>query len=282
MDSHTRQWCELDWTPWIPLESENRIYQKYIPAKPGIYRVRAKQGSHFKTGLFYIGQTGTSLRQRIYSLRNNAFRVSPKPWNDPHTAAPTLWAYRTENHYQFEVSVIEKHLSKTSRQCFEDYLIFCHRGHHNFSPTANFGVSHPLWNKPSNRATGRAMKKRKSRACSTSLPRATQINRMDAPDWLGLEWHGPKSLATADPPPDPGVYKFTMGGTLLYCGESQNLSRRISHYQEGVLREALLNYAVMPSAQPNHLKEREVDMIGAYFLLKEKCPRFQYTGRLHT
>jgi hypothetical protein len=29
------------------------------------------------------------------------------PWNDPHTAAPALWAFRIEDGLQYELSVAE-------------------------------------------------------------------------------------------------------------------------------------------------------------------------------
>jgi hypothetical protein len=65
------------------------------------------------------------------------------PWNDPHTAAPILWAYRIENAYAFEISAAEINLSYAERQCFEDYLIYSHRKFYNYSTLANFGVAHP-------------------------------------------------------------------------------------------------------------------------------------------
>lgn len=282
MDPQESHWCDLDWSPWIPLDSEIGIYREHIPPDAGVYRVRAKQKGRLKKGLFYIGQTGRSLRGRGYALRNHSLR-SAKPWNDPHTAAPTLWAYRIEDGHTFEISVAETQLPEPERQCFEDYLIFSHRTFHSCSPTANFGVPHPMWNKPSNKAAGRVMKKRKIPVYSISLRRATHTNQLDSPDWLGLEWHGPSALANASPPQKPGVYKFTKGKDFLYCGEATNLHQRIGHYRRrGLLEGTSIDFAVIDAAESNHLKEREVDMIGAYYASEGKCPSYQYTGHLHT
>lgn len=53
--------------------------------------------------LVYVGQTGRSLRERLSSLRRH--ELSPEmPFNDPHTAAPLLWALRHAEYVNFECS----------------------------------------------------------------------------------------------------------------------------------------------------------------------------------
>lgn len=93
-------WIGLDWTPWMPLSANAADYRRVIPAFPGFYRIRVPE----LRVLAYIGQTGRDLRERIRDLARNCYRNTP-PWNDPHTAAPGLWAWRVEDGLEYEVSV---------------------------------------------------------------------------------------------------------------------------------------------------------------------------------
>ena len=228
----------------------------------------------------YIGQTGRGLRERTGALAKHTLRSSQDPpWNDPHTAAPILWAYRIENDYDFEISVAEIKLPYAERQCFEDYLIFSHRLFYNYSTLANFGVAHPMWNKPSNKKAKRAMKRMYRPSRSTSLPRATNINQLNSGNWLGLEWSEPAALAGVSPPSEPGVYNITRENVLLYCGESMNFKERISnHKRNHLFNSANIAFFPMPGAQHNHLKEREIDMVGAYYEFLSQCPLYQYSN----
>jgi hypothetical protein len=90
----------LTWSNWIPLDADLLTYQQFITNRPGFYRVRAV-GSEF---FAYIGQTGRSLRQRTRAeLTKHVMRpIESPPWNDPHTAAPLLWAFRHEDGLSFE------------------------------------------------------------------------------------------------------------------------------------------------------------------------------------
>jgi len=76
-----------------------------LPAKPGVYRVRPADGDY----LMYIGQTGRTLRQRLSEL--SKYRKAPElmPYNDPHTAAPSLWAWRDATGLDFECSGAASH-----------------------------------------------------------------------------------------------------------------------------------------------------------------------------
>ncbi len=87
------------WSEWLALRGAGTNRQ--VPALPGLYRVRRTAG---QWGLDYIGQTGRSLRGRLSQL-NVAHRVE-MPYNDPHTAAPALWAMRYRDECDFEASVV--------------------------------------------------------------------------------------------------------------------------------------------------------------------------------
>ena len=87
-------WLGFNWSQQIPLESSIQVYQNYITKNPGLYRIRITHNSK----LAYIGQTGRDLRERTRQLASkvNNNQDNP-PWNDPHTATPALWSWKTEN-----------------------------------------------------------------------------------------------------------------------------------------------------------------------------------------
>jgi hypothetical protein len=42
----------------------------------------------------YIGETRRTVHERVNELRHTIKRKDLMPWNDPHTAAPSLWAWQ--------------------------------------------------------------------------------------------------------------------------------------------------------------------------------------------
>ena len=268
-------WQGHNWSSWIPLFSDNSFYRKHISTKPGFYRVRSTSYE----GLVYIGQTGRSLRERTLTLRNHSERAKDNPpWNDPHTAAPCLWAFKIENGFDYEISVAHtENLSYSERQCKEDCLLYQHRLHFNFSTLANHGRFHPNWLRPSNKKGGRPMKKSVSYEAYVSIPKVTQNGIFESPDWLGLEWTKPVELANYNAPYGPGVYRIFSDVEMQYCGESKNLHNRMNaHKKNPLLRHCYVSIHSMPNCKPHHLKEREVDLIGAYMAEKGVGPRLQY------
>lgn len=58
-----------------------------------------------------------------------------------------------------------------------------------------------------------------------------------------------------------------------------NLKERIhNHKQNHLFNSASIAFFAMPGAQHNHLKEREIDMIGAYYESLSQCPLYQYSN----
>jgi hypothetical protein len=132
----------------MPLDASLEQYKQLIPTQPGFYRVRAMDIS----SLVYIGQTGRNLRERTRSLSRGVYRaLDDPPWNDPHTAAPLLWAYRHEDGLKYEVSVAVMDTDYPTRQCIEDSLLYLHRNEHGQSTLCNHARLHPFWSRPSNR-----------------------------------------------------------------------------------------------------------------------------------
>ena len=70
--------------PFTPDPSGFRV----LPKCPGAYRVKPLGEDQ----LAYIGQTGRDLRERLRDLCLNTLKLE-MPFNDPHTAAPSLWSW---------------------------------------------------------------------------------------------------------------------------------------------------------------------------------------------
>ena len=141
-------WCGLEWSEWISLAASITEYKRYITRTPGFYRVRIMG----RETLAYVGQTGRDLRERTRALASHAGRpTDDPPWNDPHTAAPGLWAWKTEEGFEYEVSVASRRLSAPHRQCMEDGLLYEYRLKKGESTLANHGRFHPRWERPSNK-----------------------------------------------------------------------------------------------------------------------------------
>jgi hypothetical protein len=265
----------LAWSEWIPLNADLLTYQQYVSNEPGFYRVRAS-GSEC---LAYIGQTGRSLRQRTRAeLAKHVMRpIESPPWNDPHTAAPLLWAFRHEDGMEFELSVAVADLDVQMRQCYEDVLLYLHRLEFGRSTLCNHGRRHPCWSRASNRKDARP-------AHRISVPieyPSLQISSGDCDPlssyWLGLDWTDFVALPT--PAPNvAGVYRLVKHGKLLYVGESRSLRSRLStHAKDLRFLDCEVSYHSMPDALPHHLKEREADLIGSCLLHTKQVPLFQYS-----
>jgi hypothetical protein len=82
-------WSALPWSPWVPFNATKEEFRQ-IPREPGIYRIKPV-GKDF---LMYIGETRRTVHERINELRQTLNRSDLMPWNDPHTAAPSLWAWQ--------------------------------------------------------------------------------------------------------------------------------------------------------------------------------------------
>lgn len=150
----------LTWTPWVPLGSPALAIG---PAAAGLYRIRVTG----RAGAMYVGQTGRCLRGRVAELARQVARPD-MPWNDPHTAAPALWAWRHDGVGAYEVSVAALDSDRPTRLATECRLVWQHRLAHGCSPTANFGRMPPGWTKSANRSSGR----RGTRDTAAPLPNA--------------------------------------------------------------------------------------------------------------
>jgi hypothetical protein len=271
------EWADRVWTDWFPLDTRCPEFQSQAQKQPGLYRVSAKQHDG---GLVYLGQTGRSLRERLMALARNVKRPRDHPpWNDPHTAAPVLWAYRIENDFEFLVSTTTIEAEDQVRQCVEDMLLYRHRLEAGQSTLCNHGRIHPFWTRASSRARNIAPRRLKVPVQYPSLPPARGNERVLADDWLGLPWSEFRALNSMRGPTEPGVYRISNGADLVYMGESRNLRARLgSHARTAPFAGCMASFVIMDGTYPHHRKERETDLVGAYYMRESRPPRYQYGG----
>ena len=261
---HDRRWGNLEWSEWLPLDASIKEYRQSVTTNQGIYRVRSSENQ----GLIYIGQTGRSLRERTRALSCNVYRAAElPPWNDPHTAAPGLWAWRIESGLHYELSVAQCQLEKPERLCKEDELLFLHRVEIGESTLCNHGRFHALWSRPTNRSRGVVMRRlngNKNSAGESSLaPVKTHGNPTDH-DWLMLPWEETRSLSDSSFPSVAGVYRLTRSKRVIYLGETLDLGARLKAHARR-FGNISASFVTMEDALPHHLKERETDLIGAHY-----------------
>ncbi|MDP6999767.1 MAG: GIY-YIG nuclease family protein [Candidatus Poribacteria bacterium] len=255
MNWNRLDWLGFNWSQWIPLESPIQVYQNHITKNPGLYRVRITHNRK----LAYIGQTGRDLRERTRQLSSkvNNNQDNP-PWNDPHTAAPALWAWKIENNYRYEVSVFAIDLETRERQCVEDMLLYEYRLEAKESTLANHGRCHPKWTRPGNRKSNNMMKKIQpgnNLSWGESLPSVEEVGKPLDSNWLNLDWTEMNKLNKdlGYVPNESGVYRLLNTENIVYIGETKNLhSRLISHAKKYDQFSLKFSCCEMKEAKPYH------------------------------
>ena len=260
-----------------------------LPPKPGLYRVRAINGQE----LFYLGQTGLDLRARLGALRNNTMKTV-MPFNDPHTAAPSLWAWRDAEGIEFECAAApvqlaeDKEEARRRREGLEFYLLWQYRLECGASTWCNHGRFHPRYIKSTDRKKGLVGYRLSDDAPDNvagglSLsPLKLQGDPLDR-DWMGVSWSDFFSLVVTElkhVPASPGVYKIIdpLTNELLYIGESNNLLDRFkSHAVKTWTGSAsIVAYVQLPFGTPSYQRhEIENDLVAGYYARTLLVPRFQ-------
>lgn len=287
MDYLSDSWCDLKWSKWTPLKNENKELTK-LPNSPGVYRVRPI-GNDF---LVYIGQTGRSLRERMGQLRVYTKSNSDMPFNDPHTAAPSLWAWRDAKGWEFECSValaeyegLDKNDSRQMREGLESYLLWRYRLDRGESTNCNFGRFHPQYFKSSNRKSGRQggklPKGEINPSGGPSLPPLISTERSSSNNWMSLKWEEPIPLLNGcgkNFENIPGIYKIIVCNEVVYIGQSQTLKSRInSHMKKKWGDEPKVSVFIADeSIRDYQLHEWENDLIGGFFYENGRSPKYQF------
>jgi hypothetical protein len=277
-------WSSLHWTPWIPFTATKEQFRE-IPKKPGLYRIRPA-GKDF---LMYIGETRRTLHDRLNELRHTLKRTDLMPWNDPHTTAPSLWAWQDAEGFSFECSAAPLDASLGGRRGMESYLLYRYRQECGESTLCNFGRFHPRYRK----STNRNEKKRGGKLEENHLdnpaggPSVKPLPVLGTPGdryWMELAWIGRLPLdgdTISTVPPGAGLYLLFERDNhdLVYIGQSADCAQRLRSHAMKFLDQTdiLFSYFIAKKPLlPHNLKELENDLIGNYFEVYRKAPKYQF------
>ena len=272
----------LQWSEWVPFAPSTEGFRA-IPRAPGLYRVRAM--GH--TSLVYIGQTGRSLRERVRTLCLRSLDTD-MPFNDPHTAAPNLWAWRRSEGWDFEASIAECDPPDADRQGLECCLLWEYRLKHGESTLANHGRFHADYSKSGNRASGqrggRLAQGRTNLFGGPSMLPLPPHGAPTDPDWMKLAWHEDVALKAADIAyalTEPGLYRIVEDSQVSYVGESKNLRARLRSHVRTWQSPAICSWVVTPHATEAYQRhELENDLIGSFYCQHGHSPRRQFNSKV--
>ncbi|MDD4126521.1 MAG: hypothetical protein PHV39_02395 [Methanomicrobium sp.] len=287
MDYFSDKWCDLSWSGWVPLKNKNKELS-ILPKSPGLYRVRPI-GKDFR---IYIGQTGRSLRERMGQLRVYTKSESEMPFNDPHTGAPSLWAWRDAEGWEFECSVavaeypgLIQNDAKQMREGYESYLLWMYRLEKGESTLSNFGRFHQDYFKSSNRKSkrrgGKCPNGKINLSGGNSLPPLKQKGNPLENDWMDLNWEEKILLSRGcgrQYENIPGLYKIISNEEVVYIGQSSSLNSRInSHTSKNWGEKPEVSVSLMDKEIRDYqLHEWENDLIGGYFSDYQRPPKYQF------
>lgn len=276
-------WTDLQWTPWISFKG-SKLDWFLLPEKPGLYRVKPEN-----SGLIaYIGETGRGLRDRLNSLRRGTLSEL-MPFNDPHTAAPNLWAWRQEEHWKYECSVAPFNRSSSERKATECLLLWKYRLEKGESTLCNHGRFHKNYTKSTNRSKnkrgGRLQEPRTNESWGPSYPPLKLKNEPLDNNWMGLKWEDkiPLKKEEANHTKDvPALYKIidAKANKILYIGETTELRNRfLSHCRSFSNFQLAISFSEQPhTIKEYQLHEMENDLIAGYFAQTTQVPIYQFSN----
>jgi hypothetical protein len=280
------------WSYWIALRGAGQNQQ--VPARPGLYRVRRKMNEQ---EIDYIGQTGASLRGRLGQL-NGLYRAE-MPYNDPHTAAPALWALRHRDACDFEVSVTEMRDTPPNRKALEAVAITLYRSEYGHSPLANFGGMPADYRKSTGNNRTLVASGRRARGGpdpnapirADSTPVAGELgDNPQSPDWMSWPWNPWTPAIACKDAQCTGLYRLRRRDHtgLVYVGQGKVSSRIPAHLAKASLdghRQAVYfsseieaSWVALPSVARRNLLEYENDLIAAHVLTLGYPPQAQFLG----
>lgn len=275
-----RSYCNLRWTGWVPFLGGDF---NALPDHAGFYRVRPIG----MKSLMYIGQTGVSLRERLKTLARET-HLENMPYNDPHTAAPNLWAWRKSKGMEYECSAAPARSSSRDRLARECYLIWQYRLATGESPRCNLGRFHPCYKKSKGRSTRmRGRKWPRGSKNPSGGHSATPLRHNGNPSsskWMGLSWTK-DSGERGQMLPNAGLYKILRSdGHLLYVGKSDGhlISRARSHIWTKRLPSNVQIWVSAPKLlarkEPcaHHFLELENDLIASFYAMYGQAPPKQF------
>ncbi|PKL65193.1 MAG: hypothetical protein CVV32_04160 [Methanomicrobiales archaeon HGW-Methanomicrobiales-3] len=292
MEYFETNWASLPWSPWVPFSADKHDFRQ-IPHKPGLYRIRPI-GKDF---LMYIGETQRTVHKRLNELRHNIKKTDLMPWNAPHTAAPSLWAWKDAEGFEYECSASPLDTSMSGRRGMECFLLYRYRQERGESTLCNFGRFHKRYRKSTDRKKrngdpgirgGKLDTSNKDNPagglCHPPLP---DVGKPGSADWMGLQWNTIERLEkkyTRSIQQKQGLYILmdSISHEIVYVGESENCSKRLSDHSQKSWddRDLFFSYHILETpVLPHQLKELENDLIGNYFEKYRKAPEYQFRNR---
>lgn len=277
-------WCQLSWTDWIPFSEAK---DQEVPRGPGFYRVKPIG----QEKLFYIGETGRNLKERVVWTLVRQTESQEMPFNDPHTAAPSLWAWQEAEQISYEFSVAPRQMERQQRRAIESYLLWQYRVETGSSVQCNHGKFHPQFVKSKSSKSqfrgGRLANGHLNPAGGTSsIPLQRRGTASDS-FWMGLAWSPNGNLRQPQDrhliPTSTGLYKLLDLTTheIVYIGQASNLKKRLTDHSKKEWQSVPIGFSYVDlstqSIQVGHmLNELENDLIGAFWEEHRRSPRFQF------
>jgi len=269
----TPTWGGLRWSPWVALGEPAAAFHA-LPWGPGVYRVRVEGCPE----LAYVGQTGRGLRERLRTLAVAA-RGAEMPWNDPHTAAPGLWALAVGEGVRFACAAAEVAGDAAGRRGAEDWLLWQYRLERGRSTLLNHGHFPAGYVKSGPRRSGRRGGVGEGVAMASAPPLALQ-GEPGGGDWMGLAWSEAVPLLGAPAPPVGGVYLvLDERGHPVYIGESADVRARLAMHARSLWGVPVphVRWAPVPVGVPaTWRREWETHLLGVYVETVGGPPRHQY------
>jgi hypothetical protein len=283
----------LEWGEWRPMRGAGT--DRALPTSAGLYRVRRADNGM----IVYIGQTGRNLRQRLRMLVGTY--AIEMPYNDPHTAAPGLWALRHRDACDFEVSTLVLDGDRPYILGMEALAITLQRLAMGASPEISFGGMPAGYLKSSQNnarvvATGKRFRGGPDPTVGSPTPSRPVPGPIDgspvAADWVGLAWSlwMPATDAAALSARATGLYRLRRAAadSLTYIGQGQVGGRVRSHLakaqQAGHAQQTAftgpleLSWVDLPDLPRRTLLEYENDLIAGHVLTQGRQPAAQFLG----
>ncbi len=280
----------LKWSGWIP--HRGCWLGSKLPKEPGLYRIR-------RIGLEpldYLGETGRSLKGRLRA--QDGVYADLMPFNDPHTAAPALWALRQESGCEFEVSVTILKLPKQERRAYESLAIAAHRQSYGHSPTVGMSRMPLGWSKSS--ATKDQFRGgRTDHPTAHHKPGISPIGDLGgdctSSAWGGHQWSDWQPLAAIRKhvaSGEKGLYRIRAVNSLqlVYIGQGV-LSARLTDHCKNAAKPNDRKYAALAACgeleaswvsnnawNTTQREELEHDLIGSHLLALSSVPVAQFGG----
>ena len=205
------------------------------------------------------------------------------------TEAPSLWAWQNAEGYSYECSATPLDASLWGRRGMMSYLLYQYRQEHGESTLCNFGRFHPRYRRSTNRKENKRGGKLEENHLDNPAggPSLKPLPAMGTPGeryWMGIGWIGKLPLdgeSVSMVPPGAGLYLLFERDThnLVYIGQSADCAQRLRSHAMKLLdeKDMLFSYFIEKKPLlPHNLKEQENDLIGNYFDIYRKAPRYQF------